>query len=126
MEELAKEKIETFKNLVVANENWDLNDELMCQVFGFTLFGYALGVGRFTCFLDVEDIHELTIEQLTSLGIGTTYAKGMVQRAFDVFSNNGEESFLFQLIEVGQSFFAFDDVQELVELVFINTNKARN
>ena len=57
LKQLAKEKAEEFTRQVTSDQRWKLEGELLCQVFGFTLYGYVFGIGRVHCFMDVEDIH---------------------------------------------------------------------
>jgi hypothetical protein len=54
MKQLAQDKAEEFTSAVTSDSRWRLEDELMCQVFGFTLYGYVFGVGRVICFMDVQ------------------------------------------------------------------------
>ena len=74
MEQLARSKALAFTTAVTSDSRWVLEDELMCQVFGFTLYGYALGVGRVVCFMDVADIQAMAAGELSGLGIGPKYA----------------------------------------------------
>ena len=75
MIQLAQEKADAFTNAVTSDRRWQLEDELMCQVFGFTLYGYLFGVGRLSCFLDVEEIQAMSTDKLAGLGFGPNYAK---------------------------------------------------
>lgn len=121
MAELAKSKAEELTAAVTSDSRWQLEDELMCQVFGFTMYGYALGVGRTVCFMDVEDIQKLAADQLSGLGIGPAYAEGMMQAAHNEFMQERNTSLHNQLIGVGHSHIASEDLTELVESVFRNT-----
>lgn len=125
MEPLARSKAAAFTAAVSADPRWILEDELMCQVFGFTLYGYALGVGRVVCFMDVEDIQQMAAAELSGLGIGPKYAEGMMQHAQEEFMQENNSSFHAQLVNVGHSHFASDDIDELVESVFSNTELIR-
>ena len=126
MEILAKTKAEALTQAITTDPRWDLQDELMCQVFGFTMFGYVFGVGRVTCFMDFEDIQKLASEQLIGLGIGSKYAEGMMQHAYQVFTDADDNSLHSQLVGIGYSHFASEETTELVESVFTNTEKIRN
>jgi len=126
MEALAKTKAEALTRAITTDPRWDLQDELMCQVFGFMMYGYVFGVGRLICFMDVEDIQRLLTEQLTGLGIGPKYAEGMMQHAYRLFADEGDKSIHSQLIGIGHSYFASEDTTELVESVFANTEQIRN
>lgn len=41
MRQLAEQKAIAFTQAVTSDPRWELEDELMCQVFGFTLYGYV-------------------------------------------------------------------------------------
>src|SRR4051794_31818355 len=71
----AKAKSDEFTRQVTSDPRWKLEDELMCQVFGFTLYGYVFGIGRVHCFMDVVDIHAIIVDQLAGLGIGRKWGK---------------------------------------------------
>ncbi|MCG8462816.1 MAG: hypothetical protein MI919_41550 [Holophagales bacterium] len=125
MAALAKAKAEALTRAVTSDRRWALEDELMCQVFGFMMFGYVFGVARLVCFLDGEDIQKLAAEQLTGLGIGPGYAEGMMQAAFEEFMQEGNTSLQNRLIGIGHSHFASEDLTELVEAVFWNCRQIR-
>lgn len=126
MEALAKTKAKALTQAITTDPRWDLQDELMCQVFGFTMYGYVFGVGRVICSMDVENIHELATEQLTGLGIGPEYAEGMMQHAYELIVDESDESLHSQLIGIGHSHFASEDATVLVESIFTNTGQIRN
>lgn len=123
--ELAKSKAEALTTIVTNDPRWQLEDELMCQVFGFTMYGYVFGVGRIHCFMDVEDIHKLAADQLTGLGIGPNYAEGMMQAASNEFMQEGNTSLHNRLIGVGHSHIGSDDLTELANSIFQNTEQIR-
>ena len=125
MAELAKSKVESLTATVTADPRWRLEDELMCQVFGFTMYGYVFGVGRIHCFMDVEDIQKLAIDQLAGIGIGQKYAEGMMQAAYNEFMQEGNTSLHNQLIGVGHSHIGSEDLAELANSVFQNTEQIR-
>jgi hypothetical protein len=125
MAALAKSKAEALTKAVTTDSRWELEDELMCQVFGFTMYGYVFGVARVMCFMDVEDIQKLATDQLTGLGIGPKYAEGMMQAAHNEFVQEGNTSLHNQLIGIGHSHFASEDLTELVDSVFQNTQRIR-
>lgn len=122
---LAKTKAETLTRKVITDPRWDIQDELLCQVFGFTMYGYVFGVGRLACFMDVQDIQQLATDQLTGLGIGSTYAQGMMQSAYEIFMDKGNSTIHSQLIGIGHSHFASEDMTDLVESIFVNTEKIK-
>ena len=126
MEDLAKNQAKALTQAITTDPRWNLQDELMCQVFGFTMYGYVFGVGRVVCFMDVEDINKLAIEQLTGLGIGPKYAEGLIQHAQQVLTDEGNTTLHSQLIGTGHSHFASEDTTKLVESVFANTERIRN
>ncbi|MBG88507.1 MAG: hypothetical protein CMO80_16625 [Verrucomicrobiales bacterium] len=125
LREKARSRVKALANAVKGDERWDLNDELMCQVFGFTMYGYAFGLGRIVCFMDVEDIQALATAQLSELGIGAKYASGMIAAAHVEFMTEGNESLHNRLIGIGHSHFISEDLTELIDSVFQNTEAIR-
>lgn len=123
--QLAQQKADAFTNSVTTDRRWRLADELMCQVFGYTLYGYLLGVGRLICFMDVEDIQVMASSKLAGLGIGPNYAKGLMEHAHKEFMTEGNLSLHAKLVGIGHSHFASDKVNVLVESVFQNTEQIR-
>ena len=110
---------------VTLDQHWKLEDELMCQVFGFTLYGYTFGIGRIHCFMDVEDIHAIVVDQLAGLGIGRNYVVGMVDAAHEQFLQENNQSWQNRLIGVGHSHALKEDMQVLVDSIFSNTDALR-
>jgi hypothetical protein len=126
MEALARRKAEMLTRLVSTDPRWDIQDEVMCQVFGFTMFGYVFGVGRIICFMDVGDIQSLASNQLIGLGVGPKYAQGMMESAHEIFTDEGNTTIHSQLIAVGHDHIGSEDLTELVDSVFLNTEQIRN
>lgn len=124
--EEAKKKAALFTQAVTTDARWNAQDELMCLVFGYTFYGYLFGVGRLICCMDVEDIQQLAADQLIGSGIGAQNAREMMQTASAVIMDNSNTSLQSQLIAMGQSYFASDDISELAESVFANTEQIRN
>ncbi len=118
-------KATEFTRRVTLDPHWKLEDELMCQVFGFTLYGYTFGIGRIHCFMDVEDIHAIVVDQLAGLGIGRNYVVGMVDAAHGQFLQANNQSWQNRLIGVGHSHALKEDMQVLVDSVFSNTDALR-
>ena len=125
MKEKLKSKTVEFVNSVTADSRWDLQNELMVQVLGFTLYGYAFGIGRLILFMDAEEINKIIENELTGIGIGLKYAQGLVEAAHGTFIKE-EESINSQLVEVGHSNFAAEDISECVESIFENTELLQN
>ena len=121
MNETFQNKLNSISKEITADLRWDIQSELMIQVYGFTLFGYAIGVGRIICFLDLEDIQKETISQLINLGIGPNYAKGLIEHATELFGSEDKNSYHSQLIGIGHSHFSSEDLTELKESIFKNT-----
>ena len=115
-------KSETFVRLVMSDSRWSLEDELMCQVLGFTLHGYLFGIGRIHCLMNVEDIHAVTIDQLAGIGIGRKYAEGMVEAAHQEFIKGNNQSWRNQLNGVGHTHSLNEDLPVLVDSIFTNTD----
>lgn len=121
----AKAKSEEFTRQVTSGPRWKLEDELMCQVFGFTLYGYVFGIGRVHCFMDVEDIHSIIVDQLAGLGIGRKYVEGLVEAAHQEFVTENNQSWQNQLIGVGHSHALQEEMRSLVDSIFTNTEAIR-
>jgi len=117
----AKAKSEEFTRQVTSDPRWKLEDELMCQVFGFTLYGYVFGIGRVHCFMDVGDIHAIIVDQLEGLGIGRKYVEGLVEAAHQEFITENNQSWQNRLIGVGHSHALKEDMSVLVDSIFTNT-----
>jgi len=122
----ARDKAAEFIRRVSSDQRWKLEDELMCQVFGFTLYGYLFGIGRVHCFMDVEDIHAIVVDQLASLGIGRKYVEGLVQAAHQEFITENNPSWQNRLIGVGHSHALKENMKVLVDSIFSNTAALRN
>ena len=126
MAAVAQSKARYLTDAVTKDDRWQIEDELMCQVFGFTMYGYVFGVGRILCFMDVEDINDLATQQLLGLGIGPAYAAGLVQAAHNEFIQAENASLHNRLIGIGHSHFAAEDLCDLVESVFQNAERIRD
>src|SRR5436190_10841783 len=116
-----RDKTGEFTHQVTSDQRWHLEDELMCQVFGFTLYGYVFGIGRVHCFMDVGDIHAIIVDQLAGLGIGRKYVEGLVQAAHQEFITENNQSWQNRLIGVGHSHALKEDMRVLVDSIFTNT-----
>ena len=125
MIQLAQQKADAFTDAVTTDGRWQLEDELMCQVFGFTLYGYLFGVGRLICFMDVEDIQAMATDKLAGLGLGLDYARGMMEHAHQELMTEGNASLHAQLVGIGHSHFGSAKIDALVESVFQNTEQIR-
>jgi len=120
-----EDKTDPFIEAVISDPRWVLEDELMVQVLGFTLYGYAFGLGRIVNLMDVEDINASVAEQLAALGVGAQYAQGLTEAAFECFANEADQSVHSQLVSIGHSHIASDDLTECVESIFQNTETLR-
>jgi hypothetical protein len=121
MKDTLEEKTNNLVSLVVSDSRWNLEDELMVQVLGFTIYGFAFGLGRLVLFMDVEEINEVAINQLTKLGVGAKYAHGLIEAAYNSFTNENDQSIYSQLVDIGHSHFASGDLSVCVESIFSNT-----
>ncbi|QDU14935.1 hypothetical protein CA11_27480 [Gimesia maris] len=120
-----EDKTDPFVEADTADPRWVLEDELMVQVMGFTLYGYAFGLGRIVCLMDVEDINASVAGQLAALGVGPKYAQGLAEAAFEYFTNEADQSVHSQLVNIGHSHIASEDLSECVESIFQNTKTLR-
>ena len=126
MAEEAQKKAASFTQTITADARWNTQDELMCLVFGYTFYGYLFGIGKLVCFIDDKDIQQVTTDQLIISGMSAQNAQEMVQTASSVVTESNNHSLQSQLIAIGQAYFATEDISELVESVFANTEKIRN
>lgn len=117
----ARDKAAELTRQATSDPRWKLEDEMLCQVFGFTLYGYLFGIGRVHCFMDVADIHTIFVDQLASLGIGSKYAEGLVHAAHQEFNNRNNQSLQSLLIGVGHSHAFQENLSVLVDSIFSNT-----
>lgn len=125
MNERLEEKTNPLMEAVTSDARWELEDELLVQVLGFTLYGYAFGVGRVIFLMDVEDINASVAGQLAALGVGPKYAQGLVEAAFECFMNEEDQSVHSQLVNIGHSHIASEDLSECMESIFTNTETLR-
>lgn len=120
MKELFNSKIQDFIKITLNDERWDLSNEMMFQVFGYTLFGFSSGIGRNLYFMEFEEITDKVISELTELGAGENYVRGLVKKAQSTFENK-TTSYESDLVGIGFSHFASENLNELKESVFSNT-----
>jgi hypothetical protein len=97
----------------------------MVQVLGFSLYGYALGISRLILFMNANEINKIIVNELVDIGIGLKNVHGLVESAYDTFINE-DVSINSQLVDVGHSYFAIEDVSECLESIFENTNLLKN
>ncbi len=121
LKQYANDKASEFTKQVTMDQRWKLEDELMCQVFGFTLYGYVFGIGRVHAFMDVGHIHQVVIEQLAGLGIGRKYVEGLVHAAHEEFKTENNQSANSRLIGVGHSHALQENMSALVDSIFNNS-----
>ena len=111
---------------ITNDPRWDINDELLFQVAGFTFYGYCFGFGRLVCLMDADDIDAYVSDKLTGLGAGTKDVQGMMARARQdcVTAEDAEpvdtDDPLSLLIGIGHAHFSADDFSPLVESVYEN------
>ena len=111
---------------ITGDPRWDINDELLFQVAGFSFYGYCFGFGRLVCLMDADDIDAYVAGKLTGLGAGAKYVQGMIARARQDFITDEDaepvdtDDPLSRLIGIGHSHFSADDFSPLVESVYEN------
>lgn len=126
MQPAFQDKANRLFSAITNDPRWDINDELLFQVAGFTFYGYCFGFGRLVCLMDVDDIDAYVAGKLTGLGAGTKYVQGMMARARqDFFTAEDAEPVdtddpLSLLIGIGHAHFSADDFSPLVESVYEN------
>jgi hypothetical protein len=121
MKEKLEEKINNLMILATSDSRWSLQNELMVQVLGFTIYGYAFGLGRLVFFMDVDEINQAVSHQLAELGVGEKYAQGLVKAAFCSLTDENDRSVYSQLVGIGHSHFGAEDLQVCIESIFKNT-----
>jgi hypothetical protein len=121
----ARDKSAELTRLLTSYQRWKLEDEMLCQIFGFTLYGYVFGFGRVHCFMDAADIHTIVIDQLTGLGLGRQYVEGMVQAAHQEFTSKNSQSVESRLIGIGHSHAFEENLKNLADSIFTNTAALR-
>lgn len=121
MEEVFEEELTKLLELVVNDSRWDLNNELLFQVLGFTVVGFSYGVGVVQCNMVVEKVADSVISKLINLGAGEKYVRGLVDAALDTFVNK-TKSLKSDLVGVGFSNSPAIDVVKVKELIYSNTS----
>lgn len=123
--EIAQTKVSRLTSVVTSDPRWQVEDEMMCQVFGYTMFGYAFAACRILGLMEMSDIQQLACNQLVGLGIGENYAEGLIADAYSQFDEKDNTSIHNQLIGVGFSHIDSEDLTELVDSIFNNTEIIR-
>ncbi len=118
VEELLRTRLSQAVDAVTGDPRWDVRDELLIQVMGYMLHGYAIGVGRLLCLLDVDVVEEASVAQLQQLGVGHQYADGLVRAAAAVFAGSAAPSPQRSLVRLGHSFSLAEGHLELRQAVF--------
>lgn len=112
-------------NQVTSDERWDVNDEILFNVFGLIYYGYCFGTGRLLWFMDADAINDFVVQKLTSLGAANKYVKGLVDYAFSTFQHPSND-LNAQLVEIGHSHFASKDFTKLIDAIFDNAKAIRS
>ena len=126
MQQAFHNKANRLFSAITGDPRWDINDELLFQVSGFSFYGYCFGFGRLVCLMDANDIDAYVAGKLTGIGAGAKYVQGMIARARQDFVT-GEDAEpadtddpLSRLIGIGHAHFSADDFSPLVESVYEN------
>jgi hypothetical protein len=119
MIEAFHKKIDVLLQQIVNDSRWDLDNETLFVVMGMTFYGYCLGQ-KMIFMLEQEDVNQAVVERLVSLGAAQKYTKGLVEAAEQTFFKN-EETLYNQLINIGHNYFMMDDLTELVDNIYLNT-----
>lgn len=80
MQQAFHDKANRLFSAITNDPRWDINDELLFQVAGFSFYGYCFGFGRLVCLMDADDIDAYVAGKLTGLGAGAKYVQGMIAR----------------------------------------------
>ena len=124
MQQAFHDKANRLFSAITNDPRWDITDELLFQVAGFTFYGYCFG--RLVCLMDADDIDAYAAGKLTGLGAGAKYVQGMIARARQDFVTDEDtdpadtDDPLSRLIGIGHSYFSADDFSPLVESVYEN------
>ena len=121
MEKLLNNKIQELIQKVTNDTRWNIQSETQFQIFGLTLSGFAFGVVRNICFLDAEDIKNSILKELTAIGAGEKYVEGLIDTAFNTFENE-TKSTEANIVSIGYSHFSSNDLTELKNDIFSNTD----
>lgn len=119
MIEAFHKKIDNLFQQIIGDERWDLDSETLFVVTGMTFYGYCLGQ-KMVFMVEQDDVNQAVVERLVSLGAGQKYSEGLVQAAKQTFFNN-EETLYNQLVNIGHNYFMMDDLTELVDNIYLNT-----
>lgn len=119
MLEAFNKKIDVLFQQIINDDRWDLDNETLFVVMGMTFYGYCLGQ-KMIFMLEQEDVNQAVVERLVSLGAGQKYCEGLVQAAEQTFFKN-EETLYNQLVNIGHNYFMMDDLTELVDNIYLNT-----
>ncbi len=126
MKDKLEDKLRSLITSITSDSRWNLEDELMIQVLGFTIYGYAFALGMLALFLDVEEINNAVIGNLVKLGVGAKYAQGLVEAAYSSFADENDDSVYSQLVNIGHSQFSSESLESLTESIFSNTEALRD
>lgn len=126
MQPVFQDKANRLFSAITNDPCWDINNELLFQVAGFTFYGYCFGFGRLVCLMNADDIDAYVAGKLTGLSAGAKYVQGMIARARQDFVT-GEDAEpadaddpLSRLIGIGHAHFSTDDFSLIVESVYEN------
>jgi len=119
MIEAFQKKIDLLLQQIVNDSRWDLESETLFVVTGMTFYGYCLGQ-KMIFMIEQEDVNQAVVERLVALGAGQKYCEGLVEAAEQTFFKN-EETLYNQLVNIGHNYFMMDDLTELVDNIYLNT-----
>lgn len=119
MENAFKEKADQLFTQIITDARWNINDEMLFNVFGFTYYGYCFALGNAIHFLDPSDINQYVEDKLISLGAGKKYVTGMIEYAASTFTEQQDDVYA-QLVDIGFSHIASDGWTTLIDSIFTN------
>lgn len=125
MKNVFLKKVDKLFSMVTLSNQWNVNDQILFDVFGLTFYGYCFGVGRLICFLEPTEINDYVQKKLVELGAGHNYVKGLIEFAYSTFAQP-TEGVNAQLVGIGHSHFSDTDLKEIVDSIFDNTKTLKS
>lgn len=115
-----RDKLGETTAVLTADPRFDLHDELLIQVLGFTLLGYAVGFGLNVSIIEPEEAAVAVESCLVELGVGPGYVQGMLANAVSIWLDEENQSLHKKLLLSGYQHWATETAQTMADQVFAN------